>query len=288
MRLGYSFVMISFIYAGLCGISQADEMYQAAVQQNDGQVVIKNNAYAAMLNATGTSKENLPSARDMGIKSNGLRSGQQFGYADQLQYLQDCIQQKSASLDKIFNFKWLLGYASEGSPVVNVLPPVILKSHNYVQGGNKGRSITISDQYYQLYANARLVTVMPDWRDYLIHPIPAPEKIASWLLPQDSSEQGVWKTSFNAGWGLGVKQADEEMSYRISLLNRDFNGMLTYLRLYAEDKVSSPFVAYSQKSVSGDQTKMSINNRIYRITTPASLNTNPDDWKFQSQMTLTH
>jgi defect-in-organelle-trafficking protein DotC len=165
---------------------------------------------------------------------------------------------------------------------------VILKSNNYVQGDYQSKSITISDQYYQLYANARLVTVVPSWRSYLIHPVSAPEKIASWLLPHDSSEQLVWKDAFNAGWGLGVKQANQEMNYRISLLNRDFNGMLTYLRLYAENKVSSPFIAYSQNSVSANnsKTEMSVNNHIYRITTPAQLNSNPTDWAFKPQLDL--
>ncbi|GGF92415.1 MULTISPECIES: type IV secretory system conjugative DNA transfer family protein [Cysteiniphilum] len=269
--------------------AQTNDLYNTTVLHDNGQTQISSNAYSVMLNASSSgNQENLPSARDMGIKSNALRSGQQYGYADQLQYLQKRILKEANALDKIFNFTWLLSYASGGSPVVNVLPPVILKSNNYVQGDYQGKSISISDQYYQLYANARLVTVVPSWRSYLIHPVSAPEKIASWLLPHDSGEQAVWKEAFNTGWGLGVKQANQEMNYRISLLNRDFNGMLTYLRLYAEDKVSSPFIAYSQNSVSANnnRTEMSVNNHVYRITTPAQLNSNPNEWAFKPQQEL--
>ncbi|WP_440993626.1 type IV secretory system conjugative DNA transfer family protein [Cysteiniphilum litorale] len=284
----YLFISSALLFSQTV-FAQTDDLYNTTVLHDNGQTQISGNAYSVMLNASASgAQENLPSARDMGIKSNALRSGQQYGYADQLQYLQKHILKEGNALDKIFNFTWLLSYASDGSPVVNVLPPVILKSNNYVQGDYQGKSISISDQYYQLYANARLVTAVPSWRSYLIHPVSAPEKIASWLLPHDSSEQAVWKEAFNTGWGLGVKQANQEMNYRISLLNRDFNGMLTYLHLYAEDKVSSPFIAYSQNSVSANnsKTKMSVNNHVYRITTPAQLNSDPNDWIFKPQLGL--
>ena len=278
--------IVIFLILTAFNISVAN-IYQETLIKTNGKTEIRPEAYHKLLNATASDKKEMPSHRDVALQNNALRVSQQYGYADQLHFLQKTLEATHTSLSQIFNFQWLLGYVSHDAPVVNLLPPVILASKNYVQG-DTGTVITISDQYYQLYAPARLATIVPSWRDYLLYPIPLPEELPTWLLPHNKKEQSLWKITFQQGWQLGVKQANEEMRYRINRLNRDFNGMLTYLCLYEENKVSSPFVAYSQNTIEGDHTAMSVNNKVYRITIPAKLNKDVNHWRFQPQDVMDH
>ena len=223
--------------------------------------------------------------RDTMLKSLGVRSGMQFGYQKQLINLQDKISKQSNYLDQIFNFNFILSYANKNSPAINLLPPVMLIADNYVQSNNS-KMVTISKVNYQIFSQASLVSVVPSWKDYLIKEIPQPEAITGNLLPHDSHEQVVWKDAIKLGWKLGIKQANQEMDYRINSLNRDYNGMLLYVKLLQLGKVVSPYVAYSHQSVVGDKENMSVNQNIYRITNDSALVLNPNKWKFQTESSI--
>ncbi len=262
--------------------SFADLNSQLTTSTNNGQVTINANALSVLQGSEATKIDHHLVKREMILRSYGLRVGQQFGYGQQLQYLQSKIEKKNGELNKIFNFKFILSYANENSPAINILPPVLLKAQNFVQNEN-GQAILISDQHYTLYSQARLVTVVPTWRDYLIHAIPKPQEVTQGFLPHDASEQKVWAKSLEDGWKLGIHQGNEEMEYRINRLSRDYNGMVTYLKLLNEGKVSAPYVAYTHQSVVGNGEAMSVNQNVFRITTQSQLITNPKQWKFLSQ-----
>jgi defect-in-organelle-trafficking protein DotC len=165
---------------------------------------------------------------------------------------------------------------------VNILPPVLLKANNYILDEG-GRAIVISKHHYRLYSQAKLVTVVPSWSDYLISSIPAPKPVVKAYLPHNDNEKVVWSSGIQHGWLLGIKQANQEMDYRINRLNRDYNGMITYLKLLDEGKVSAPYIAYTHQSVIGNNEAMSVNQNVYRITSNAKLVVNPKNWKFVSQ-----
>lgn len=266
--------------------AQANEDH--AVTFNHGQVVIESNAYPVLAQAYSQGQNQQVSQRAILLKAYALRVGQQYGYAKQLQYLQDAILKQSAALDQIFNFNFILSYANNDSPAINVLPPVLLKAKDFVQDHN-GQAISIADVHYTLYTQAQLVTSVPSWRNYLIQAIPKPETLVDGLLPHDSDEQATWQKALYQGWALGIHQGDEEMSYRIRLLNRDYNGMLTYLTLLEAHKVLPPYVAYSKQAIVGDDQAMSVNQSTYRISANAKLVTNPkNNWQFLNQKDLSN
>ncbi|MBK2125657.1 type IV secretory system conjugative DNA transfer family protein [Fangia hongkongensis] len=289
-----------FLTGALCvsGLVVATNTYadssnitRQTVDYTQGQINVSNNAFNTLSYAMAeesSSERNHITQRLMMLKSIALRVGQQYGYAKQLEHLQHQINNKSASLDQIFNFNFILSYANYNRPAINILPPVILKANRYIDQSNQRGidTISISDVHYSIYSNARFVTTVPSWRDYLIKEIPAPEVVSDRILPKDANESLAWQSNLKLGWKLGIQQANQEMEYRINQLSRDYNGMILYLKLYKQGKVNAPDVAYMKQSVVGDNDSMSVNQQIYRLTAQSTLVTNPNQWKFTPQKTL--
>ncbi len=277
----------------LSGVSFADSsntssITRATVNYDQGQITVNDNAFNALSHAMAadtTEQSNHVTQRLMILKSIALRLGQQYGYAKQLEYLQDQIQAKASSLDQVFNFNFILSYANRGSPAINVVPPVILKVSDFVQQDNL-TSITIADVHYVIYRNVHFVTTVPSWRDYLVKEIPKPEGVSDSILPKDANESKGWQQNIDLGWSLGIKQANQEMEYRINQLSRDFNGMVLYLKLYRQGKVNAPVVAYLKQSVVGDGSSMSVNQQIYRLKAQPELISDPKQWKFTPQKAI--
>ncbi|WP_203249726.1 type IV secretory system conjugative DNA transfer family protein [Cysteiniphilum marinum] len=258
------------------------------VSYTQGQVEINDNAFNSLSYAKAsdsTAQNNHTTMRLMALKSIALRIGQQYGYAKQLQYLQDQITSKAPSLDQVFNFNFILSYANRDSPAINIVPPVILKASDFVQQDNLA-SITIADVHYVIYRNVQIVTTVPSWRDYLIKAIAVPEVVSDSILPKDDNESQAWQQNIQLGWQLGIKQANQEMTYRINQLSRDFNGMVLYLMLYRQGKVNAPDVAYLKQSVVGDGSSMSVNQQVYRLKTQSEFISDPTQWSFTPQTSL--
>jgi defect-in-organelle-trafficking protein DotC len=274
-------LFLATLLSASCLTGFADIDAQVSVDE-DGRAVISANAINNLKNAKAEKFNAEVKNRNRILRYHGLQVGQQYGFALQLEHLQDALDTSTGSLNDIFNFNFILSYANEGSPAVNILPPVLLKAQNYIESQG-GQSISIAHEHFTLFRQASLVTVVPTWRDYLIKAIPMPQEIPNAYLPHDELEQTIWQEAIDSGLILGIKQADEEMTYRINLLDRDFNGMLTYLRLQDAGKVTSPYVAYAHQSVVGNGQAMSVNQDVYRITSKSKLIINPNKWDFQPQ-----
>jgi defect-in-organelle-trafficking protein DotC len=252
----------------------------------DGNAVIDQGAYHDMMKIKSDGDIKPASIRDKAVKDEAMRLGIQYGYAKELGRLQKVVLENTKFLDQTFNFKALMSYANQNAPAINILPPVILRTNDYVTSDGSGQRISISNEYYQLYSNARIVTVAPTWRNYLVKSIPQPSEPSKYLLPRNTIESSEWAKGFAYGWDLGLKQADTELEFRVQTLSRDYLGMQQYLILWKKHKVSSAFVAYNRQNITGNANEMSVNNQVYQISTPAKLNLNTKDWKFGEQKSL--
>ncbi|WP_203368670.1 type IV secretory system conjugative DNA transfer family protein [Cysteiniphilum marinum] len=272
------FTSTAFVYASepLTGIESE------TLSQYYGQVSVNRIAYSVLEKAKAQGRFRENSIRDKLVYSYGLRVGQQYGYAEQLQQLQNKINDKGTTLDQIFNFNAILALTNTNQLATNLVPPVLLKAKDYVSNPN-ANTIEIAEHYYEIYAQAYLTERVPTWRNYLIQGIPRPQKIPDSYLPKDSHEQAVWQKALSQGWALGIEQADREMLYRINRLSRDYNGMITYLILYAKNKVNAPLVAYARQSVVGSGDALSVNADRYQITSKAALVVNPTAWQFSAE-----
>jgi len=99
------------------------------------------------------------------------------------------------------------------------------------------------------------------------------------LLPKNKVEQDIWNKYIDQGWTEGVKQADLIFKENLNILTRDFNGMILYRKLLAQQMVTPPFVSSIELGITGDRNNLTVNDRILKITAFPSLQTDGSQWK---------
>lgn len=179
------------------------------------------------------------------------------------------VQQK-AHLNQIFNFNYLILNS-------NVLPPVLAEGRNILNLADEA-TIRAADRDYQIVYPPRFITAPPTWRDYIWMQYKKPETPCGSLLPKNSEERDIWNENVKIGWNDGVQQADRIFRANLNRLTRDYNGMVLYRILLAQNMVSAPYVSQAQLGVTGGGNDMRINDRVLRITAIPQLQPNAKVW----------
>jgi len=219
-----------------------------------------------------TSKEaEAKKIRYVAIQETALSVGAQSGLAWRSKHIDEQLQKQKNTLDGIYNFNALILDN-------NVLPPVLLEGRNILNLSDPN-TIRIADRQYKIAKQARFVTTAPNWRQYLWMDYEKPEKPNETLLPQDVTEQRLWEYYVTIGWNEGAKQADIIFSNNIARLKEEFNGMLLYRKLLAQNMVSPPYVAATDLGVTGDSSEIHIDDRVLRITALPGLNPDSGGWR---------
>ena len=216
------------------------------------------------------SSSKINSIRFEALKQTSRGLGAQAGLAWRSEQLNKILEKQKHKLDQIFNFNYiLLGH--------NVLPPVLTEGDNTLNLSGSD-AIRIADRDYQILALPRFVTAPPTWRSYIWMNYKKPEVPNNSLLPKDSKEAEVWNKYIQVGWNEGIAQADEIFNTNLARLKRDYNGMLLYRKLLAQNMISSPFVSQSDLGITGGGSTMRINDRVLRITALPELKPNAKVW----------
>jgi defect-in-organelle-trafficking protein DotC len=179
-------------------------------------------------------------------------------------------------LDKIYDFRSLLIKTHSG---LMVEPPIISESIANVNVNGGGAEAAVSDKLLQISKDAQIVTAPRNWRHYLVQPygdVAPPPKI---LWPENAEEQARWDNWVREGWDQGWAQADEIFETNLNRLVSDFQGMIRYRKLLAQNMVSAPFVMQEDRGVTGGGDEMRIGDRALRITGPSQLQVGSDQWK---------
>lgn len=142
-------------------------------------------------------------------------------------------------------------------------------------------TLRVTDKTYEIIKQARFATAIPTWKEYLLMEYKKPEKPFKALLPKNPDEQKVWKKYIKKGWDLGTKQADNIFEQNLSLLKRDYLGMIRYRLLLAQNMVSAPYVSKRNFGVTGGGDKMQVNDRTLTITALPSLRADSKLWQPQ-------
>lgn len=98
-------------------------------------------------------------------------------------------------------------------------------------------------------------------------------------MPKNKEEAAAWNCFIHIGWQQGIELANQIFAANLARLKRDYNGMILYRSLLAQNMVTAPFVSKTELGVTGDANEMRINDRVLRIAAVSQLNTNPDTWK---------
>lgn len=209
--------------------------------------------------------------RLVALKQAARGTGAQAGLAWRAKQINSVLIAQKYKLNQIFNFNYLMLPR-------NVLPPVLTEGHNLLNLADD-ENIRISDVEYQIVYPPRFVTAPPTWRDYIWMNYKKPEIPNATLLPKTSDESKVWNHYIKIGWNEGVVQANEIFIANLNRLTRDFNGMIIYRKLYAQNMVSAPFVSEADLGVTGDANDIKINDAVLRITSTSELKPNSKKWK---------
>lgn len=213
---------------------------------------------------------NLSGIRNIGLRDTALSLGARAGLAWRAAEINTLVARNERHLDLIYNFNSLLLDH-------NVLPPVLIEGRQTLDQASDD-VIRVADRAYTIQAQARFVTMAPTWRDYLKMHFKDPDMPDSSLMPRNEVEKNVWDRYLDEGWQAGVTQGDVIFAENLGRLKRDYEGMVRYHTLLAQNMVSLPFVAQVNLGVTGGDSEMAVNDRILRITTLPRLNTASNEW----------
>ncbi len=186
------------------------------------------------------------------------------------------METRARYLDKIYDFRHLLIAAPSG---LLIEPPIISESINNMLIESDGQQAAISDRFYNIVNNARIVSTPRSWREYLERDWGMAEPPPDILRPENDEEREIWIELVTRGWEEGVRQADEIFEDDLNVLTADFEGMVRYRTLLTQGMVSPPYALQVDRGVTGDGTEMRIGDRAVQITGVPELMTGSDQWK---------
>ena len=210
------------------------------------------------------------------MKDTALTYGAQAGLAYASWQINKLLQQRSPQLDKIYNFQSLMTRGPDG---VMVMPPVISEAKNLFEVTDEmGKSLRVADQAYEIITQARFVSTAPMWHTYLIREYVSPQEPPVLIMPKNATEKAYWDRHIREGWAAGEEQAKEIFQSDLNRLDRDYQGMVRYLALLSEGKVSDVVVAKGNLGITGDGQTMRVNDRTIRIMKDPELNLSTEKW----------
>ncbi len=218
-----------------------------------------------------TSNSQINPVRWQALYETALSLGATGALAWRSEQINMTLSKNTGELNQVFDFNQLLLKD-------NVLPPVLVESDNSLNLASHD-SIRLSAKTYKIISQARFVTTAPSWREYLWMSYPKPPIPDRSLLPKNKAEAEVWNRFIRDGWKNGIQQANAIFASNLNRLRRDYNGMVLYRKMLAQDMVSAPFVAKADLGVTGDENEMHIDDRVLRITAHSQLQTDSSKWQ---------
>jgi defect-in-organelle-trafficking protein DotC len=301
LKIRNCFVVIGLLFC--FGVSQAQAQLSAGDQEKPMSLVemqeMKKTGFFDKKKPSGKDKlENIVDEEkdlELKIRRDSMRDaarsyGARGGLSWRTAAIMEELKKSGNAMDKSFNFRRLLIKAPSN---LFIEPPIISEAlNNFIVSPNGGEA-AVADRIYQITSQARIVSTSRNWRQYLERDWKEVAPPPDILLPENDKEREAWRRWVAEGWEQGTKQADEIFQSDLDLLSADFEGMIRYRRLLAENKVSPPYATLIDRGVSGVKaqtmvgsrpmsvtTQMRVGDRAIRITSPSSLqdSTEGADW----------
>lgn len=214
--------------------------------------------------------------RKEALKEAALSYGARGGLASRTFEIRQQLTKRESYLDKVYNFRQLLIAAPSG---LQIEPPIISESLDALLIEGDGQTAAVSDTIYNINKNVRIVSAARNWRQYLERQWGEVEEPPEILRPMNNEERALWRELVEKGWGEGRTQADEIFEQDLAALNADFNGMVRYRKLLAQNMVSPPFAQQLDRGVTGDGNTMRVGDRAVAITDAPKLISGTDAWR---------
>lgn len=204
------------------------------------------------------------------VQEIALSYGAQSGLHWKSLQIAEYLDAHGDELDKIFNFNALLMKH-------NVLPPVVAE-YGKTYSVENNVTVRISDKEIKMIKDARFVSIAPTWRDYIYIHYNKPEDPPQSLMPTNSYEEAIWREAVSTGWEVGVEQASAIFQDALSHLSQDFEGIVLYHVLHAQNMISAPYTETANLGVTGNTEGLRLNDKIITIERPSVLNPHTQQW----------
>lgn len=204
--------------------------------------------------------------------SYGARGGLQW----RTWHIRNEMETRARYMDKVFNFRDLLIPAQSG---LMIEPPIVSEAMDALLINNRGEQAAVADKILRINRNARIVSAPRTWRTYLEREWGKVEPPPDILRPTNKIERILWEEQIRKGWARGVEQADDIFQADLNSLVADYQGMIRYKSLLAQNMISPPFAMQIDRGVTGDGTTMRIGDRELEITNMPQLQTGYDQWQ---------
>ncbi len=252
-KIKISILLVILLIAGCshCKTSQLDAIHIAALNR--------------------TTSSRVPALRLRFLTETATLVGAQGGLAWRSEQINCVLKRQQNELDKIYNFRALM--------LKDDIRPPVLEDGRQELTLDSCSTIRAADQIYRIVTEPCFVTAPPNWREYIWMAFCQPEQPDITLLPKTREEAAVWNCYVNIGWQQGIEQANQIFGENLARLKRDYNGMLLYRKLLAQNMVTPPYVSKTELGVTGDGNELRINDRVLTISATSQLNTHPETWK---------
>ena len=185
------------------------------------------------------------------------------------------LERYAPQLARIFRFRDLMirkaGFL--------VQPPVLVETRQAFRLDRSRNRAASAGRHLKIVAAGRILSGLPDWRDFLVRQWAGPETPAAVLFPRDAAERQLWRAWLEKGWKEGTDLADTIFLDDLDRLTGVFEGIVLWHRLNGQRMVSAPVLSLERSPVSGGGNVMRIDESLMSIAARASLVARPDLWR---------
>lgn len=214
------------------------------------------------------------------LKDAAMSYGARAGLAYRTWEIRLGLVQRAAYLDRVFDFNRLLIKAPSG---LMIEPPIIGEAQDAMQIEADGQIAAVADKVYNINTDAKIAPIARNWRTYLEREWGEVAPPTSLLYPVSKEERDIYSLSSRQGWDEGMKQADEVFQADLDRLTADYNGMVRYRMLLAQNMVSAPYALQVDRGVTGGGREMRVGDRAVKITGPSVLMPDGATWQPANQ-----
>lgn len=191
------------------------------------------------------------------LRDEALRVSAQSGLAYRYGMIMEYLDKHEQKLNVTFSFS---GFVRDG----RLLVPAVTRTPNQFSLNEKGEARVVRDAY-TIEEEARIVSVVPTWRDYLWQEYSYPEQPHPSMLPRTEHEIAAWRAALDEGWRAGVSQANSIYEDRLAALTLAVEGRHLYSTLEAKRMISPAALKVVANKVTFNGRTMNVGEVIYNI-----------------------
>ena len=208
------------------------------------------------------------------MKTAAIRYGAQAGLAHRGWEIARILERFAPQLARIYRFRDLMIHEAG----FMVQPPVLAETRQAFHLDRSQERAASAGRHLKIITAERIVSAVPDWRDFLVRRWGETETPAALLFPRSAEEKDRWRAWLEEGWDEGRELADLVFMDDLDRLTGFFEGLVLWHRLHRARMVSRPVLSLHRNAVSGGGDGMLIDESLMTIEARAALVARPDLW----------